>query len=227
MWRRRLFLASPAALQRQVQYSTREQQPRTRNSAAARLLLGNGLLPFKDGVFPPGFALHIHPTHSSSSSCYAAFLFLTHSLLVLIAAFTPALILLLVRPRSPGVVLRCIAAMPLCSTPIPSSASSIVLRADAFAPQNSIPQLATNTLHMHSKTLLAAVAGLAVVNAAPDALVTHNNIVGVSYKAVFPDVTKTSIRGYVASGDDASKDGTGVQLTVSLFGLPVGQAPFS
>jgi len=83
---------------------------------------------------------------------------------------------------------------------------------------------------MHSTIALAALSGLALVNAqAPgtvgpgttgklgNALITTNNPAGVTYTATLPNRNTTTIRGYVSATSNAN--GTGVLFNVNLFGF--------
>lgn len=81
---------------------------------------------------------------------------------------------------------------------------------------------------MHSAIALAALSGLALVNAqAPvvpgttgklgNALITTKNPAGVTYTATLPNSNKTTIRGYVSATSNAN--GTGVIFNVNLFGF--------
>ncbi|MCJ1254310.1 hypothetical protein MMC24_002125 [Lignoscripta atroalba] len=91
---------------------------------------------------------------------------------------------------------------------------------------------------MHSKTLLTALSGLALVSAQVplingtisgpivpgttgrlgDAEITENNPVGVVYQAILPNRNTSDIRGYIAG--TANSNGTGVQFNINFFGFP-------
>ena len=99
---------------------------------------------------------------------------------------------------------------------------------------------------MHSKTLLTALSGLALVSAQVplingtisgpivpgttgrlgDAEITENNPVGVVYQAILPNRNTSDIRGYIAG--TANSNGTGVQFNINFFGFPsAALGPFS
>ena len=79
---------------------------------------------------------------------------------------------------------------------------------------------------MHSAVILAALSGLALVNAGlpvpgttgklGDAAITQNNPQCVTYNATLP--SSGSVQGYVAA--TANANGTGVFFNVYLTGLP-------
>ena len=108
---------------------------------------------------------------------------------------------------------------------------------------------------MYSKTLIVALSGLALANAAPqtqpagppnatvqgspvydgppalvtgelgDAPVTMNNPAGVTYQAVLPNVATTDIRGSISG--TSGPGGRGVQFTVNFTGFPsLAEGPF-
>lgn len=91
---------------------------------------------------------------------------------------------------------------------------------------------------MHSAITLAALSGLALVNAqAPvpvpgvtgklgDAPITTNNPAGVTYTAFLPERNTTGVRGYISA--TSSANGTGVVFNVNLSGFPsAALGPFS
>ena len=89
---------------------------------------------------------------------------------------------------------------------------------------------------MHSPLLLAAISGMALVNAAVPvpgttgllgpAPIVQGNPAGVTYTAILPNKNTTGIRGYVAGSSNAN--GTGVNFNINLYGFPsADQGPFS
>ena len=60
---------------------------------------------------------------------------------------------------------------------------------------------------------------------AGDAPVVQNNPTGAQYIAKLPDKTNTSVRGAVVV--EASANGTGTNVQVSISGLPATGGPFS
>lgn len=60
---------------------------------------------------------------------------------------------------------------------------------------------------------------------AGDAPVVQNNPVGTKYIAKLPDKNDTSVRGAVVV--ETSGNGTGVNVEVSISGLPASGGPFS
>jgi hypothetical protein len=60
---------------------------------------------------------------------------------------------------------------------------------------------------------------------AGDAPVVQNNPTGAQYIAKLPDKTNTSVRGAVVV--EASANGTGTHVQVSISGLPATGGPFS
>ena len=87
---------------------------------------------------------------------------------------------------------------------------------------------------MQTKTLLAALSGLALTAAQVntingpivpgttgklgDAAITQQNPQGVTYQAILPDSQTSGVRGYVAGTSNAN--GTGVQFNINIYGLP-------
>ena len=91
---------------------------------------------------------------------------------------------------------------------------------------------------MYTKTLLAALSGLALTTAQVntivpgttgklgDAAITEQNPQGVTYQAILPDSKTSGVRGYVAGTSNAN--GTGVQFNINIYGLPdLSLGPFS
>jgi hypothetical protein len=91
---------------------------------------------------------------------------------------------------------------------------------------------------MHSAIALAALSGLALLNAQAvlgagtidgpvipgttgklgNAPITTSNPAGVTYTAVLPNRNTTGVRGYVSATSNAN--GTGVLFNVNLYGFP-------
>ncbi|KAI9730494.1 MAG: hypothetical protein M1834_005735 [Cirrosporium novae-zelandiae] len=72
--------------------------------------------------------------------------------------------------------------------------------------------------HLTSILLLSLLVTAKNCRSATPAPIITNNAVGVTYSAIFPDNSETTIRGYV-SGTSAS-NGTGTNFNVNITGLP-------